>query len=420
MTLHSHQNSLPSTHHVRQRDKVLAACAGGLLTSLTMTPLDVIKTRVQTQVSLIHPRSFSPKRSIIHLQTNSPNHSPLNPILNEPISPRFDHRALKHSCASLSLCLASPPAANPSCCLTTASFQSLQPHPLPQQLIHSLHPSPRPSGIIDSILNIVRYEGLGTLWRGLGPALVMSIPAQAVYMVGYDRLRASLLELGPTADRSTTWSRTTLAPLLAGALARSSVAILFCPLELIRTRLQSAPAVSAMPLTQFNHNSSLSTLAPTSSRLIIRDTLRSVQHAGLSSLYRGLPAMLWRDVPFSAIYWSFYEISRKTITNGCGFGESQHLSPTRLASQSFLAGALSGCVAAVVTNPFDVVKTRRQASGEGRRQDAGTLRMIFGIAKEEGRQGLMKGLSPRLAKIIPSCGIMIASYEGLAQVFARF
>ena len=33
------------------------------------------------------------------------------------------------------------------------------------------------------------------------------------------------------------------------------------------------------------------------------------------------------------------------------------------------------------------------------------------IVKEEGLKGLSKGLVPRVAKVAPSCAIMISSYE---------
>jgi solute carrier family 25 protein 39/40 len=35
----------------------------------------------------------------------------------------------------------------------------------------------------------MRYEGVAALWRGLTPALTMSIPATIVYFVGYDAAR---------------------------------------------------------------------------------------------------------------------------------------------------------------------------------------------------------------------------------------
>lgn len=45
-----------------------------------------------------------------------------------------------------------------------------------------------------------------------------------------------------------------------------------------------------------------------------------------------------------------------------------------------------------------------------------TFNIIFEIAKNEGRAGLFRGLGPRLAKVGPACGIMIASYEGLSRI----
>lgn len=464
----SQENSSSSRKHVRQKDKIMAACAGGILTSLTMTPLDVIKTRLQTQsphttnsssasTSCINSGLLSTKRSTTpYLQSSQAcckQSSQLNNTLsNETILRRLDPRALNPPCASLSLSLNGSSPTHLCSPLHSSSSSAWIPstiatRPLIPSSFRPPHPSTVPaSGIIDSILNIVQHEGVGTLWRGIGPTLVMAIPAQAVYMVGYDTLRAKLIELGPKfglEDRSrasTGWYRTTIAPLLAGALSRSFVAILFCPLELLRTRLQSAPA-TITPLTQFNHNQSLSHLSihqskSSSSTLILKSTLSTVKRSGISSLYRGLSATLWRDVPFSGIYWSTYEICRKTISNGNGFGESiptkhhhdgssaqEALSVRKIATQSFLAGSISGCFAAVATNPFDVIKTRRQASKAsdlGMKTQEGTVRMIYTIGRDEGLKGLMKGLSPRLAKIIPSCGIMIASYEGLAQVFAQY
>lgn len=35
----------------------------------------------------------------------------------------------------------------------------------------------------------MRHEGVTSLWRGLSPALAMSVPATIVYFVGYDAVR---------------------------------------------------------------------------------------------------------------------------------------------------------------------------------------------------------------------------------------
>ena len=117
-----------------------------------------------------------------------------------------------------------------------------------------------------------------------------------------------------------------LAPLLAGSLARTAVATAFSPIELLRTRLQSLPSTA----------SSSAVVAS------IRDVVRS---QGFLSLWRGLPATLWRDVPFSGLYWLSYEVMSRTLT-GSGFGESA-VEPEkggRAFAVAFVSGAVSGSV----------------------------------------------------------------------------
>ncbi|OAV97684.1 hypothetical protein PTTG_01132 [Puccinia triticina 1-1 BBBD Race 1] len=366
---------LQSATTVRPRDKILAACAGGCLTSLTMTPLDVVKTRLQTQ------------------------------------SQPFPGIAYYHSTTT-----------------TTALNHIIHDHPLSQA--YPSRPSPPSNGTLATLLQIVRFEGIGSLWRGIAPTLMITIPAQAIYMLGYDMLRSAFLELVPPTGREGLSSASSFAaviPLLSGAMSRSLVVALFSPLELIRTRLQSTPVArpQLLRLAPFDPNGRGGVASP---RPILGTLLSSVRSTGLRTLYTGLPATLWRDVPFSALYWSSYEASRRILSGGLGFGEADsRASVHQLALQSFFAGSLSGAVAATLTNPFDVVKTRRQASPYSPSSSShtprppGTIRIILQIARSEGiRNGLMRGLSPRLAKVIPGCGIMIASYEGLAQVLSKY
>jgi solute carrier family 25, member 39/40 len=71
-----------------------------------------------------------------------------------------------------------------------------------------------------------------------------------------------------------------------------------------------------------------------------------------------------------------------------------------------------------LTHPFDVAKTRRQASDHFVNSPS-TVEIIREIHQREGLAGLMKGLSPRLAKIGPACAIMIGAYEGLGGILAE-
>ncbi|SCV70396.1 BQ2448_1790 [Microbotryum intermedium] len=270
------------------------------------------------------------------------------------------------------------------------------------------------TGFWDAVIKIARNEGISSLWRGTAAALAMSVPGQVVYMVGYDWGRRTAFDHAPqwayadvtNADgRHLSTAYLTAVPLIAGGLSRTVVAALTSPLELVRTRLQS-------------------TSESTSIRSII-STLRA-EGGGLSSAWRGLPPTLWRDVPFSAIYWAGYEAIKRSVTGGKGMGEGwKDQSLSSEFAVAFVSGAGSGMIAATVTNPFDVVKTRRQALVEAAMGSSSsstqapltkTFPILFDIAKKEGWAGVMRGLTPRLAKVGPACGIMIASYEGLGRL----
>lgn len=240
-------------------------------------------------------------------------------------------------------------------------------------------------GTGSALVSIAKTEGLATLWRGLSLTLFMAAPSNIVYFTGYELLR----------DSSPISAYTTLNPLLCGALARVLAGTAVAPLELLKTRLQSVP----------NNQSMLSTL--------IKDLGSELKIKGPQVLFRGLTLMLWRDVPFSGVYWASYEYFKALFDknlNVTGKPDSE------LFVHSFLAGSVSGSIAALLTNPFDVGKTRLQISNE---KEKSIVKFMSDIAKFEGFGALYVGFVPRLLKIAPSCAIMISSYELGKRFFAK-
>lgn len=142
---------------------------------------------------------------------------------------------------------------------------------------------------------------------------------------------------------------------------------------------------------------------------------------------------MWRDVPFSGIYWWGYEAVRNKLTDvrDPPHSRTRPRSNSRDSSNhtstfvdSFVAGATSGAIASVITTPFDVGKTRQQvlhheptkevgrtASTALRPEEQAMPRFIYHIWKEEGMAGLFRGWVPRMLKVAPACAIMISSYE---------
>ncbi|RUS16825.1 mitochondrial carrier domain-containing protein, partial [Endogone sp. FLAS-F59071] len=97
-------------------------------------------------------------------------------------------------------------------------------------------------------------------------------------------------------------------------------ATIISPLELFRTRLQSPEGLHGF-------------------RGVFNSIAHMVKSSGPQALWRGLPPTLWRDVPFSAIYWMGYEQIKQQLT--------MHLAANGRLNEfeiAFFSGAFSGMV----------------------------------------------------------------------------
>ncbi|XP_064643524.1 probable mitochondrial glutathione transporter SLC25A40 isoform X2 [Lineus longissimus] len=310
---------------IRPLQQMIASCSGALLVSLFVTPLDVVKIRLQAQHKPL-------QRGQCFLYCNG----------------LMDH-----------ICI----------CVNGRTIK--QPwYKMPGRF----------NGTLDAFIKITRAEGIGSLWSGLPPTLVMAVPATVIYFTSYDQIKYTMgFREG---QREKLWI-----PAIAGSVARVFAASVISPIELIRTKMQS---------TQLSYSDI---------GVAVRD---AVSHGGIRSLWSGLGPTILRDVPFSAIYWLGFEAMKSYSAEN----EKRELTFT----QNFMAGATSGTIAAILTLPFDVVKTHRQIElGEASLTDKKTTRstwlMMRNIYRSQGPTGLFSGLVPRLIKVTPACAIMISTYE---------
>ncbi|KAL0303036.1 UNVERIFIED_CONTAM: putative S-adenosylmethionine carrier 2, chloroplastic [Sesamum radiatum] len=125
------------------------------------------------------------------------------------------------------------------------------------------------------------------------------------------------------------------------------------------------------------------------------------QQDGLRGFFRGTGATLCREVPFYVAGMGLYAESKKAAQQFLG----RELEPWEAIS----VGALSGGLAAVLTTPFDVMKTRMMTAPQGHQV---TLSMVaFSILRREGPLGLFKGAVPRFFWIAPLGAMNFAGYE---------
>ncbi|KAF9531985.1 mitochondrial carrier domain-containing protein [Crepidotus variabilis] len=328
--------------------KIVAAATGSTLTALTMTPFDVVKTRLQTQPP--EPRLLFPK-------------PPLN-----------------------------------TCCQPTGTIgcvrnmSSLAARSLPAEIVcvweAGMWKAERVNGPFDAARKVWMAEGARGLWKGVGTTLVIGVPSSTAYILTYDHLLRQVL---PSIMSSPTFT-----PLVAGVAARSAITTLVSPLELIRTNLQSTPLSPGTPHTLRSVLTSIRTLTQT---------------RGVFAMWRGLGATLWRDSTFSGFYWASYEAWKRNFQRRGHDG----------TWVTFVSGAISGTSAALLTSPFDVLKTRRQAliMSSTNYEMTRTLSLFLQVIRTEGPSALFAGLTPRIIKIAPACGIMISCFEGIGKLLSK-
>lgn len=284
--------------------QAVSSSAGAIVTALFMTPLDVVKIRLQSQNRIMHKGDCFVYRNGL-----------------------MDH---------LCTCFNGP-----------NSWYNRQ------------IPGGRYTGTIDAMVKIVRVEGLSSLWSGLPPTLFMAFPQVVLYFTTYEEVKRLLGYHEITNPNP-------LLPVFSGGIARVIAVTAVSPIELIRTKIQSE---------KLKYNQ-------------IADAVKfAVRNDGFKSLYRGWVSTVWRDVPFSMIYWFNYETFKTKLI------KYKHNSPLN-SFETFLCGASAGSLAALVTCPLDVVKTFRQIQLGERdvsKHRQKTLYIIKEIHRTKGFKGLFAG-----------------------------
>ncbi|XP_048004094.1 probable mitochondrial glutathione transporter SLC25A40 isoform X1 [Leguminivora glycinivorella] len=320
--------------------QMASACSGALVTSLFMTPLDVVKIRLQAQQKALLSNKC-------YLYCNG---------------------LMEHLCP----------------CGETGW--------IPRR-VH-FH------GTMDAFYKIAKLEGVPALWSGLSPTLILALPCTVIYFVTYEQLRYKTKTLYNNFTKTT--DQPMWIPLMSGATARTVAVTIVSPLELIRTKMQSKK------LTYSEINAALRQV---------------VKYEGFRGLFRGLGSTLLRDVPFSGIYWTTFETTKRKFSQPGANPEKN----TFLFN--FFCGSVAGSLAAFITLPFDVVKTHQQIElGEKEiysdikhRQRASNMQDIAkNIYRNHGIKGLFTGLLPRIFKVAPACAIMIATFEYGKQFFQTY
>ncbi|KAI0826936.1 S-adenosylmethionine transporter [Trametes gibbosa] len=175
---------------------------------------------------------------------------------------------------------------------------------------------------LQSSQGFIRAGGFKGVYRGVGSVVVGSAPGAAVFFCTYDTLKKTLPfspEYAPL---------THMVSASVGEVAACSIRV---PTEVIKTRMQTSTYGSAAQ----------SSLA--SARLVFLTE-------GIRGFYRGFGSTVMREIPFTSLQFPLYEFLKKRL--------ARTLRRPLHAYEAAVCGSFSGGVAAALTTPLDVLKTR--------------------------------------------------------------
>ena len=257
-----------------------------------------------------------------------------------------------------------------------------------------------------SVLHMLRTisndgSSIGRLYRGVSATVAGCVPAHAAFFSVYEASKSSFGVNEP--------GHHPLASAACGALSTVSHDMVMTPLDVVKQRMQLGYYESSLHC----------------ARTIAKEE-------GMRPLFLSLPVTLVTNIPFTAVMVAVNE-SAKEVLNPSG----HYNLPAFIAS-----GALAGGVAAAVTTPFDVVKTRLQTqslrpvaveavcggAGICARADSALPKALHAysgvgdvlrvIHNQDGVAGLFRGIKPRMLVQATSAAVSWTAYESIKYLLS--
>lgn len=229
---------------------------------------------------------------------------------------------------------------------------------------------------LQSERGFIRSGGFRGIYKGLAPAAAGSAPTAALFFCTYDGLKSHLGQLA-------TKSQQPYVHMVSAASAEIVACLIRVPVEIAKQRRQ------ALSL-KYSSSSAIEIL------------YHAFKTEGIRrGLYRGFGTTIMREVPFSFIQFPLWEYFKQNWTSTTGTA----LTPVSVA----ICGAIAGGIAAGLTTPLDVAKTRIMLADDGSR--TGMYRVLRGIYRERGIKGIFAGFGPRVLWITLGGAIFFGFYD---------
>jgi len=151
------------------------------------------------------------------------------------------------------------------------------------------------AGLVASIRDIRQHEGFAGFFRGLSAGIGQIVPYMGLFFASYESLKPVLSPSGPVGSLLPFGAGDALAGVVASVFSKTAV----FPLDTVRKRLQ----VQGPTRSRYHNGARI----PVYDRGVLGTLRMIVRREGVRGLYRGLPVGLVKSAPASAVTMWIYE-----------------------------------------------------------------------------------------------------------------
>lgn len=247
--------------------------------------------------------------------------------------------------------------------------------------------------------NIVRQGGLLALYKGLSASLLRQATYSMTRFGAYGPVKDYITQKDPSPSA---WQK-----IVSGMIAGAIGAVVGNPADLTMVRMQADG--KAPPAERYNYTSVGNGLA------------RIVREEGVANLWRGSQPTIVRAMLVTAAQLGAYDQFKFMLLHQMKLFKDD-------IKLHIVASFAAGFVAAVVTNPVDVVKTRIMNQGNAKAATTtpnamkyrGMMHCFSTIMVQEGPMGFYKGFVPNFLRLGPQTIMTFIFYEQFTKVYHYF
>ncbi|XP_022900257.1 mitoferrin-1 [Onthophagus taurus] len=238
--------------------------------------------------------------------------------------------------------------------------------------MQSLAPTNVRLGVSDTLLRMVKHEGLLRPVRGIHVMVVGAGPSHALYFSSYEYCKERLTHM------TTNKNHHMFIHGISGTVATLLHDAIMTPAEVVKQRLQMLHSPYKSVLTAIS---------------------RIYSTEGFPAFYRSYTTQLTMNIPFQSIHFMVYEFMQKRTNKEGIYNPKAHM----------VSGAAAGAVAAAVTTPLDVCKTLLNTQQVGATN--GLVQAMKTVYRLGGPLAYFRGLQARVMFQVPSTAICWSTYE---------